>query len=120
MTTGKYFSLAKYNRHLLLSCLLITFLYSCNKKRENLIDGDSSPITSDRTSITMDRFIGANAFVDDPIDRMKALGFIREYHLWQWDEGNGDPSYSGYPNNQMRWSPNLVGWDFDQFYRAIN
>lgn len=120
MTTGKYFSLAKHNRHLLLSCLLITFLYSCNKKRENLIDGDSSPITSDRTSITIDRFIGANAFVDDPIDRMKALGFIREYHLWQWDEGNGDPSYSGYPNNQMRWSPNLVGWDFDQFYRAIN
>lgn len=120
MTTGKYFSLAKYNRHLLLSCILITFLYSCNKKRENFIAGDSSPIASERASVTMDGFIGANAFVDDPIDRMKALGFIREYHLWQWDEGNGDPSYRGYPHNQMQWSPNLVGWDFDEFYRTVN
>ncbi|WP_257656782.1 hypothetical protein [Parapedobacter lycopersici] len=120
MKPRKHFNLASYNFPLLLSCFLIIFLASCNKKRENFIEGDSSPETSDRTSITMDGFIGANAFVDDPVERMEALGFIREYHLWQWDEGNGDPSYNGYPDNEMQWSPNLVGWDFDQFYRTIH
>jgi hypothetical protein len=73
---------------------------------------------------TMDSFIGINGFVDDPIERIAACGHLREYHSWQWDEGNQDSSYPGYPNHQLAWSPSWVsgpgwGWDFDAFYRQL-
>jgi hypothetical protein len=72
----------------------------------------------------MDSFLGVNGFVDDPIERIAACGHLREYHQWQWDEGNQDTSYPGYPNHQVAWSPSWVsgpgwGWDFDQFYRQL-
>ncbi len=72
----------------------------------------------------MDSFIGINGFVDDPIERIAACGHLREYHQWQWDEGNQDSSYAGYPNHQLAWSPSWVsgpgwGWDFDRFYRQL-
>jgi hypothetical protein len=72
----------------------------------------------------MDSFIGINGFIDDPIERIAACGHLREYHQWQWDEGNQDSSYPGYPNHQLAWSPSWVsgpgwGWDFDQFYRQL-
>jgi hypothetical protein len=72
----------------------------------------------------MDSFIGINGFVDDPIDRIAACGHLREYHQWQWDEGNQDPTYPGYPNHQLAWSPSWVsgpgwGWDFDGFYQQL-
>ncbi len=73
---------------------------------------------------TMDRFMGINAFVDDPIERIAAVGIIREYHQWAWDEGNGKAAYSGFPSNQYAWSPSWVsgpgwGWDFDDFYSRL-
>ncbi len=72
----------------------------------------------------MESFIGTNGFVDDPVDRLGALGFLREYHNWQWDEGNTDTSYAGYPDHEIAWSPSWVsgagwGWDFDKFYRQL-
>ncbi len=72
----------------------------------------------------MDSFIGTNGFVDDPIERLAACGFLREYHNWQWDEGNTDASYVGYPDHQLAWSPSWVsgpgwGWDFDRFYQQL-
>jgi hypothetical protein len=47
---------------------------------------------------TMDQFIGANAFIDDPIETVSAaVGFVREYHDWQWDtEG---------PDHALRFQP---------------
>lgn len=77
-----------------------------------------------RQPAVMDSFIGINGFVDDPIDRIAACGHLREYHQWQWDEGNQDSSYPGYPNHQLAWSPSWVsgpgwGWDFDRFYRQL-
>ena len=74
--------------------------------------------------VTMDQFIGVNAFIDDPVDKLKVAGFIREYHSWNWDEGNiwsggGNRSYVGYPHNQMKWSPSETGWDFDAFYASL-
>ncbi len=59
-----------------------------------------------------------------PIERIAACGHLREYHQWQWDEGNQDSSYPGYPNHQLAWSPSWVsgpgwGWDFDAFYRQL-
>ncbi|MEJ7646214.1 MAG: fibronectin type III domain-containing protein [Chryseolinea sp.] len=79
------------------------------------------------SGITVDKFMGTNAFVDDPINRMQAVGFIREYHNWNWDEGDiwsggGNQAYPGYPNNQMKWAPSEAGgggWNFDTFYNNV-
>ncbi len=70
---------------------------------------------------TMDQFIGINAFIDDPPDRMAVAGFIREYHNWNWDEGDGS-NYPGYPDNQNRWNPSAAGgggWNFDAYYAGL-
>ena len=77
--------------------------------------------------ITIDQFMGVNAFVDDPISRMQAVGFIREYHNWSWDEGDiwsggGNKAYPGYPHNQIKWAPSEAGggsWNFDTFYSSV-
>ncbi len=73
----------------------------------------------------MDDFIGVNGFIDDPVERLAAFGHVREYHQWQWDAGNQNPDYKGYPDDLLAWSPSWVsgpgwGWDFDQFYRELN
>ena len=70
------------------------------------------------TKKTMDEFIGINAFVDDPIGRLEAFGFVREYHDWMWCEGNSG-SYPGYPNNENAFSPSYPSWDFDAFYKNL-
>lgn len=64
----------------------------------------------------MDQFIGANAFIDDPIDKLMAVGFVREYHNWEWNDDNNN--YVGYPNNKIKWTHE--NWDFDSFYQKIN
>lgn len=74
--------------------------------------------------VPMERFLGINAFVDDPVDRIAAVGTLREYHTWGWDEGNQDSTYEGFPNNRYAWSPSWVsgpgwGWDFDDFYTRL-
>ncbi|MFK7978573.1 MAG: 3-coathanger stack domain-containing protein [Saprospiraceae bacterium] len=80
------------------------------------------------TQITVDHIMGANARERDPIPRMKAVGFIREYHNWFFNEGYPDgsnpPNYSlGYPNAKYKWnapyqdtSPTTL---FDDFYQTI-
>lgn len=70
-------------------------------------------------TITMDYFIGANGFIDDPIDKLSAVQLIREYHNWNWDEGDGAPDYPGFPNNQIRFAPSYPGWSFDDYYTAL-
>ncbi|HON92757.1 MAG TPA: hypothetical protein PKZ07_14415 [Sedimentisphaerales bacterium] len=82
------------------------------------------PQARPHTQALMESFIGINGFVDDPIERIAACGHLREYHSWQWDEGNQDPTYPGYPHHQLAWSPSWVsgpgwGWDFDAFYRQL-
>ena len=68
----------------------------------------------------MEKFVGINGFIDNPIGRLAAVGTVREYHSWGWDEGNGDTSYPGYPNNQNKFSPSYVGgWDFDLYYANL-
>lgn len=63
-------------------------------------------------------FVGVNAFIDDPLDKMKVAGVVREYHNWSWCEGNGDPSYPGYPNNQLKFD--LGFWNFDTYYQGLH
>jgi len=64
----------------------------------------------------MDQFIGTNAFIDDPLDKMKAAGFIREYHTWDWDAGG-----TAFPNNKIALNPSYAGggWNFDGYYEKL-
>ena len=71
---------------------------------------------------TMDRFIGTNGFIDDPIDVLAVGGWVREYHSWAWNEGDGKDGYTGYPNNQNQFSPAAGGgggWFFDDYYAKL-
>lgn len=68
----------------------------------------------------MNQLIGMNAFIDDPIGRMEAVGFVREYHSWVWDEGNHQKDYQGFPNNKIAWNPGAVEWNFDLFYHNLH
>jgi len=82
---------------------------------------NSTKKLKERALITFDQFMGVNAFVDDPIDKMQAVGFIREYHNWGWDEGNGKEDYQSYPTNNIKWAPSEVKpWNFDTFYSQVS
>ena len=82
---------------------------------------EAVPIPVVRPLPTMDQLIGVNAFVDDPLDKMTVGGFVREYHNWDWDEGDGK-TYLGYPHNENKWNPSYGaggGWDFDAYYARL-
>jgi len=74
-----------------------------------------------RKALPMGDFIGLNGFIDDPINMLaNAGGSLREYHRWQWNEGDIDTSYAGYPNNQNAFNPSWVpNWNFDQYYADL-
>ena len=75
-----------------------------------------------RPFATMDALIGTNAFIDDPVDKMSAVGFVREYHNWSWDAGDGSPTARAYPNNLVAFNPSAGGgggWFFDDYYRKL-
>ncbi|WP_417612183.1 hypothetical protein [Owenweeksia hongkongensis] len=67
-----------------------------------------------------DSFLGVNGLHNQPLQKLSCVGSVREYHPWQWDEGNEDLTYEGYPNNQFGWNPSWVGgkwpWNFDKVY----
>jgi hypothetical protein len=67
----------------------------------------------------MGDFIGVNGFIDDPVSLLAPIGNVREYHDWQWSEGNGDASYPGYPNNQNSFSLFGGSWDWDTYYGGL-
>jgi hypothetical protein len=68
---------------------------------------------------TVGDFVGVNAFLDDPVSVLSAFGTVREYHSWGWNEGNFDPAYPGYPNNQLSFSLFGGSWDWDTFYAGL-
>lgn len=74
-------------------------------------------------NITVDKAVGINAFIDDPLDKIRVAGFVREYHNWAWDEADqSSSSYPGYPNNQNKWNPSYAGggyWFFDNYYTGL-
>ena len=79
-----------------------------------------SPAVSHRQP-TMDQMMGVNAFIDDPVDKMTVGGFVREYHNWDWDEGDSG-AYPGYPKNQNKWNPSCGAggaWNFDEYYAKL-
>jgi hypothetical protein len=82
------------------------------------------PVPVIQQASKMDVFLGVNGFVDDPIDKLRVAGSLREYHNWGWDEGNLDTTYPGFPNNQYAWNPSWVsgpgwGFNFDEFYQQL-
>lgn len=73
---------------------------------------------------TLGELMGVNGFIDDDLDLLSVVGNLREYHSWQWDDGNGDPATPAYPQNRFGWSPSWVrgtgwGWDFDAYYANL-
>jgi len=76
----------------------------------------------------MEQFIGVNGFIDDPPERLAAAGFVREYHNWNWDEGDLpfrarlQTAYPGYPHNLNKFNPSYAGggWNFDAYYRTLH
>jgi hypothetical protein len=78
------------------------------------------------TRVSFDLLMGVNGFIDDPLEEMRCVSRIREYHNWYWDEGNqwefgsgDDGSYPAYPNNRNRFQPSYAGnnrWFFDDYY----
>lgn len=82
---------------------------------------EAVPVPARHPLPTMDQLIGVNAFIDDPLDKMTVGGFVREYHNWDWDEGDGR-TYPGYPRNQNKWNPSYGAggaWDFDAYYARL-
>jgi hypothetical protein len=69
-----------------------------------------------KTTPTMDQFVGTNAFIDDPLDKLgAAVGFVREYHNWLWDNEA--------PDKKTRFQPSGAAggnlWFFDDFYGRL-
>ena len=64
-------------------------------------------------------FLGLNGFIDDDPAKLAAVGNVREYHDWSWNEGNGASGYPGYPNNQLSFTNVAGAWDFDAYYAAL-
>lgn len=77
----------------------------------HLICGTTSFGQADTTRVSVDQMIGTNSFIDVPLDKMEALGFIREYHPWTFTEIEDDV----YEFN--RWNG---FWDFDKYYTNLH
>jgi hypothetical protein len=84
---------------------------------------DAPPPSHPHVLPTMDQFIGTNAFIDDPLDKMAVVGFVREYHSWSWDAGDGKPDTPPFPNNRLALNPSYAAggnaWFFDDYYAGL-
>jgi hypothetical protein len=83
------------------------------------------PAALARRRTTIDELIGINAFIDDPLGVIEQAGNVREYHNWQWDEGDTNPAgtYPVYPANANAWAPSWAAggaWDFDAYYNNLH
>lgn len=65
----------------------------------------------DTSKVSVDQMIGTNSFIDVPLDKMEALGFIREYHPWTFTEIEDDVFEFN------RWNG---FWDFDKYYTSLH
>jgi hypothetical protein len=86
------------------------------KGRRQIIKLDDAAI---HVTKSVAQIFGVNAFVDDPLETVTPIASsIREYHNWDWDEGNSSTDYKPTPSKKFAWSPSYVpSWDFDAYYR---
>lgn len=73
---------------------------------------------------TIGQLMGVNGFIDDDRDLLAVTGNVREYHSWQWDDGNSNLASPAYPDNRFAWNPSAVrgagwGWNFDDYYAGM-
>lgn len=64
----------------------------------------------------VEEMMGVNAFVDDPIEKLMPFSWIREYHDWEWNDGNKDTNTQ---KAEYKWAPSYPYWDFDQYYTTL-
>lgn len=89
----------------------IKYLTICLLILNQLISGTPANCQeADTARVPVDQMIGTNSFIDAPMDKMEALGFIREYHPWSFTEIEDDV----YEFN--RWNG---FWDFDKYYTSL-
>lgn len=83
---------------------------------------DTPPQPVNMPQLPMGKFIGINGFVDDPHNILtSAAGTLREYHRWQWNDGDSDTSQPAYPNNELAFNPSYVpSFNFDQYYGDLH
>ncbi len=68
---------------------------------------------------TVAEFMGLNGFIDDDPTVLAAVGNVREYHNWAWNDGNNVPGYTGYPSSKLQFSVFDGFWDFDGYYAQL-
>jgi hypothetical protein len=76
----------------------------------------AAPKPRPRERPAFDQFLGVNAFIDDPIDKLLPVsGTVREYHKVLWDFEN--------PDHLLRFQPSGAAggnlWFFDDFYAKL-
>ncbi len=89
-------------------------VYADSRPSPTQLDGPSLLLPK---PVTMDQFIGTNAFIDDPIDLLAAVvGTVREYHNWSWD--------TEAPDGKRRFQPSGAAggnaWYFDDYYQKLH
>lgn len=77
---------------------------------------DPSPKADRPARPAFDQFLGVNAFIDDPIEKLIPVsGTLREYHSLGWDTEN--------PDRQVRFQPSGAAggnsWFFDDYYAKL-
>jgi hypothetical protein len=90
-------------------------LPACHGKAVAPADGAAPPGSGPRVA----DLVGLNGFIDDPTDKLAAVGNVREYHNWSWNEGNGAAGYPGYPNDALEYSLFGGAWDWDAYYGSL-
>ena len=103
-----------------------------NGGRDNVVGGGAGGASSGGTNAggtnvggasalgpSVNDFVGLDAFIDDPMDKVVAIGNVREYHPWQWNEGDGDTSTPAYPNEPIALSPTSNGIPYDDYYQGF-
>ncbi len=84
------------------------------------VGGGTSPGGAGGLGPTVNDFIGLDAFIDDPMDKILAVGNVREYHPWQWNEGDGNQATPAYPNEPIALSPTSNGIPYDDYYKSFH
>ena len=108
-------------------CVLVTAIATT---AQSTLDPTQLPIQTN-PAFTVDRLTGININRDAPLDKLDCAGFVREYHSWILDQGDGmtphnllnGPPSPEYPNQEFRWNPPYQAQfpiQFDDFYQTIS
>jgi hypothetical protein len=79
--------------------------------------GDAGDGGAPSAARTVSQYVGVNAFIDDPIDKLTPIGIVREYHNWGWIADNYASS-PAYPDMLYEFM-NFNGWDWDVYFSGL-